>query len=108
MNQSCRLMNCFGFMKVIWRSHRRDLPSSFELVLGRRLFALVEGRSHCCPIIVTAVEVLVDYQRDQECRFTPAMTEEVAPVLEARSCLSRGDLRPFELLELVGSFGVLQ
>lgn len=107
MNRSCCL-SCFGLVKVIWESRRRDLPCSLELVLGRRRFALVEGRSHCCPFIVIAVEALVDYQRDQECRLTLAVTEEVGPVLEARSCLSRGDLRPFELLELVGSFGVLQ
>jgi len=71
-------MNCFRFKKVIWKSRRRDSPSVFELVLGCRPFALEEGQSCCFRVIGVAVEVLVGYQRDQECRFILAFTLAVA------------------------------
>ena len=89
---------------VIWRSRRRGWPSSLELVLGCRPFALEEGRS---PFITVAIEVRqVGCQRDQECRLTPAMWLVAVPTLEAQSCLSPVDLKPFELQELVDSFGL--
>lgn len=106
MNQSCHLVNCFKLMKVVSKSLRRDSSSVVELVLRRRPFALVEVQSYCLPFIfiTITIEALVDCQRDQECRFTQAMAEELLPVLEARSCLSPEDLKLFEFQELAGSF----
>ena len=100
MNQSCSHF-LVRLRKVASKSHRTDLPSSFDLRLGRRLSALEEGLSHRFHLIATQ-----DYQRDQECRLTPAMWLVAVPTLEAQSCLSPVDLKPFEWQELVDSFGL--
>ena len=100
MNRSCSPVRV-RLRKVASKSHRRDSPSSFDLLLGRRPFALEACLSYCFHLIATQ-----DYQRDQECRLTPAMWAVAVPVLEARSCLSLVDLKPFELQELVDSFGL--